>query len=173
MDKSSFESADPIIDQLAELIDQTLESDQLTAIRQALVQLSNAVGSRYSVNLSVVIDVFDPERRHPLPLLSTGLSTSWGESPYRTWNDSTAQKYVSEGEIQIVPHDRCPRCYGVWDFKFKNQVCSGCGATLGRDVTMLLDTDICPYCEEGKVSMSNPVCDKCGDRVDPKLVTWG
>ncbi len=46
MDRSSFESADPIIDQLAELINQTLESDQLSAIRQALVQLSKAVGPR-------------------------------------------------------------------------------------------------------------------------------
>jgi hypothetical protein len=173
MDRSSFESADPIIDQLAELIDETLESDRTSAIRQALVQLSNAVGPRYSVNLSVIIDVFDPERRHALPLLTTGLSTSGGESPYRTRGDCTPQKYVSEGEIQIVPHDRCPRCYGVWDFKFKNQVCSGCGATLGRDVTMLLDTDVCPYCEKGRVSVSSPVCDKCGGRVDPNLVTWG
>ena len=132
MDRSSFESADPIIDQLAELIDQTLDSDQLSAVRQALVQLSEAIGPRYSVNLSVIIDVFDPERPHALPLLTTGLSTSEGKTPYRTWGDSTPQKYVSEGEIQVVPHDRCPRCYGVWDFKFKNPVCSGCGATLGE-----------------------------------------
>jgi hypothetical protein len=59
MNRSSYESSDPIIDQLAELIDETLEADRSSAIRQALVQLSNAVGSRYSVNLSVIIDVFD------------------------------------------------------------------------------------------------------------------
>jgi hypothetical protein len=77
------------------------------------------------------------------------------------------------GEIQVVPHDRCPRCYGVWDFKFKNPACPGCGATLGRDVKVLLDTEVCPPCEGGDVSMTDPACDKCGYRVDPDLVTWG
>jgi ribosomal protein L37E len=174
MDRSSFESADPIIDQLAELIDQTLSSAQLSAIRQALVQLSKAISPRYSVNLNVIVEVFDPGRgTHALPLLTTGLSTSEGKTPYRTCGDSTVEKYVSEGEIQVVPHDRCPRCYGLWDFKFKNSACSTCGATLGRDVKLLLDTDVCPYCEEGKVSMTNPVCDRCGHRVDPGIVTGG
>src|SRR4051812_46696505 len=173
MDRSSFESADPILNQLAELIDQTLDSSQLSAIRQAMAQLSEAVGQRYSVNLSVIVDVFDPERPHALPLLTTGLSTSGGKSPHRTWGDSTLQRYVSGGEIQVVPHDRCPRCYGLWDFKFKHPACSGCGATLGRDVKVLLDADVCPSCEEGKVSMTDPVCNKCGYRVDPDVVTWG
>src|SRR4051794_39400070 len=113
MDRSSFRSADPILDQMAELIDQTLDSAQVSAIRQALARLSEVVGPRFTVSLSVVVDVFDPERPHALPLLTTGLSTSGGKSPHRTWGDSTLQKYVSGGEIQVVPHDRCPRCYGA------------------------------------------------------------
>jgi hypothetical protein len=173
MDKSSFESADPIVERLADEISRVLDSAQFEGIRQALAELGEAVGQRYSVHLNVTIEVFDPGRSHPLPLLMTGLSTSDGKVPYQTWGDSTPQKYVVDGEMQVVPHDRCPRCYGTWDFKFQHGSCSGCGATLGRDVKVLLDTDVCPQCEEGRISMSSPVCEECGFRVDPVLVVWG
>jgi len=73
----------------------------------------------------------------------------------------------------VVPHDRCPRCWEIWDFKFKHESCTHCGATLGEEVKLLLDTDVCPNCEEGTVSITNPECGKCGCRVDPSKVTWG
>lgn len=173
MDRPSFESAEPIVDEMAEQVHQILESDQFAAIREALARLSESSGTDFSVNCNVIVDVFDPKRGHPLPLLTTGFSTSGGQPPYRTWGDSSPQKYVVSGDIQVVPHDRCPRCYGTWDFKFKQRSCTGCGATLGRDVKLLLDTDRCPNCEEGKVSMSAPECTKCGHRVDPGLIVWG
>ena len=173
MDKSSFESADPIVDRLADMISQALDSAQFEGIRQALAELSEAVGQRYSVNLNVNVEVFDPERGHPLPLLMTGLCTSEGKPPYQVWGDSSPQKYVVDGEMQVVPHDRCPRCHGVWDFKFQNRSCPECDATLGETVKVLLDTDVCPHCEEGEVSMSSPVCRKCGFQVDPTQVVWG
>ena len=173
MDKSSFESADPIVDRLVDMIGQALDSAQFEGIRNALMELSQAVGQRYSVNLNIGVEVFDPERGHPLPLLMTGLCTSEGKPPYQVWGDSTPQKYVVDGTMQVVPHDRCPRCHGDWDFKFQNPSCPECDATLGETVKVLLDTDVCPHCEEGKVSMSSPVCRKCGFRVDPTQVLWG
>lgn len=173
MEKSLFEAADQIIDGIAEQVDQVLASDQLADLRQALVRLSKTLGAQLSVSLDITVDIFDPARSDALPLLRTGLSTSGGEPPYRTWSDSSPQRYVVEGEVQVVPHDRCPRCYGPWEFKFKHRSCPGCEATLGQNVKLLLDTDTCPYCEEGKVSMSRPVCDKCGHNVDPGQVVWG
>jgi hypothetical protein len=173
MDRSTFESADLIVDEIAEKLDELLDSNEFSAIRLALVRLSETVGSSYSVNLNVCVDVFDAERSHALPVLNVGLSTSRGETPYRTFVDSTPQKYVVDGEIQVVPHDRCPKCYGMWDFKLNHPSCSECGATLGREVKLLLDNDLCPFCEEGKVSMSSPVCAKCGQRIDPSIVVWG
>ena len=125
------------------------------------------------MNLNVSVDVFDAERLNALPLLTTGLSTSNGKSPYQTYGDSTPQKYLVDGGIQVVPHDHCPKCYGLWDLKLKNLSCSECGATMGREVKLLLDADICPFCEEGKVSLTTPVCDKCGQRIDPGIVVWG
>ena len=172
MDRSAFESADPIVDRIAEMIEEIMDSEQLSAVRQALAELSEAVRSRYFVSLNVTVEAFDPERPHPLPLLTTAICTSPGKPPYKTWGDSSRQNYVVNGEIQVVPHDRCPRCYGVWDFKFKNPSCSECAAELGRDVKVLLDTDVCPYCEEGHISMSAPECDRCGHQVDPAVVVW-
>jgi NAD-dependent SIR2 family protein deacetylase len=80
---------------------------------------------------------------------------------------------VVDGDIQTVPDDRCPKCYGVWDFKLDHRSCSKCGATLGREVKLLLDADVCPFCEKGKVSLTVPTCDKCGQQIDPDIVVWG
>ena len=173
MDRSTFESADPILDEMAVTLDELLDSDQFSAVRLALARLSETVGPHYSVNLNVSVDVFDAERSNALPLLNVGLSTSKGKPPYKTFGDSTPQKYVVDGEIQVVPHDRCPKCYGSWDFKLNHPTCSECGATMGREVKLLLDTDVCPFCEEGKVSLTVPICDKCGQRIDPGVVVWG
>ena len=173
MDQSLFEAAEPILDEIAEIVDRLLDSDQLADLRLALARLSDKVGPRYSVNLTLCVDVFDAERSNALPLLTTGLSTSKGKPPFKTYGDSTPQKYVVDGEIQVVPHDRCPRCHGEWDFKLTHPSCAGCGAVLGRDVKLLLDTDLCPFCEEGKVSMTILTCAQCGHQIDPDWVAWG
>lgn len=127
MDRSTFESADLILEELARTLDELLDSDQFSAIRLLLARLSETVGPHYTVNLNVCVDVFDAERSHPLPLLNVGLSTSKGETPYKTFGDSSPQKYVVNGEIQVVPHDHCPKCYGMWDFKLNHPSCSECG----------------------------------------------
>ena len=56
---------------------------------------------------------------------------------------------------------------------FDHRSCRECGATLGDNVKILLDTDVCPNCEQGRISMTNPVCSKCGYKVDLNLVVWG
>jgi hypothetical protein len=173
MDRLTFESADLILDEMGAMLDELLDSDQFSAVRLALARLSEKVGPRYSVNLNVCVDVFDAERSHALPLLTAGLSTSKGKPPYKTYGDSTPRKYVVDGEIQVVPHDRCPKCYGLWDFKLNHPSCPECGATMGREVKLLLDTDVCPFCEEGKVSITIPACAECGQRIDPSIVVWG
>ena len=66
-----------------------------------------------------------------------------------------------------------PSVTALWDFKLNHPSCSECGATMGREVKLLLDTDVCPFCEEGKVSLTVPVCAKCGQRIDPGIVVWG
>jgi hypothetical protein len=124
MDRSTFESSDPILDEIASSLDGLLDSDDFSAVRIALARLSKALGHRYSVNSTVCVDVFDAQKPNALPLPTTGLSTSEGKPAYKTNGDSTPHKYVVDGEMQVVPHDRCPKCYGFWDFKLKNPSCS-------------------------------------------------
>lgn len=85
----------------------------------------------------------------------------------------TPQRYVVKEGIQVVPHDRCPTCWQVWDFKWSNPSCPHCDTTLGENCKILLDSDVCPFCEDGKVSMAKPRCNKCGHEIDPKTVVWG
>lgn len=173
MDPSTFGVADKYVDEIAEAVDGVLTSEQLAGVRKALEQLGKAIGPRYSANLTVIVDLFDREREKAMPLLNTGLSTTDDGPPFRTWGDSSPQRYVVEGEIQVVPHDHCPKCWEYWDFKLEHRSCVHCGMTLGQDCKILLDSDVCPHCENGKVSMSKPVCNECGFKVDLNVVTWG
>jgi hypothetical protein len=172
MDQSTFDAADPLLEETAVLVDQALTSDQLATLRHSLVQLSKAIGERYSVSLNVIVEVFDRERVAALPVLTTGLSTSDGGEPFQTWGASP-QRYIVDGQIQVVPHDRCPKCWEAWAFKYQNLGCPHCDATLGGNCKILLDSDECPNCELGSVSLSNQTCDKCGFHADPSIVVWG
>ena len=173
MDQSTFDAADPLLDQIAEAVENSLTSAQLADIRQLIAKLSQTMGERYLIGLNVFVEVFDQEREGSMTLLNTGLSFAAGKEPYQTWGDSTPQRYIVDGQIQVVPHDRCPKCWDAWDFKLQNRSCSHCGATLGDNCKILLDTDICPHCEKGKISMANPKCDQCGFQIETNVVVWG
>jgi len=101
------------------------------------------------------------------------MSVDFGKEPRCIWGDSTPQRYVVEDGIQVVPHDRCPTCWELWDFKLQNPTCSHCGTTLGENCKVLLDTDECPWCQEGKVTVAKPRCEQCGFVVDPRIAVWG
>lgn len=173
MDQSIFRATEPCLDELAEIIDKHLTSSEWQTLQNALTKVRQALGERYSLGIDMVVHVFDPSGERSMPLLTTGLAIPEDGEPYRTWSDSTPQRYVAKGEIQIVPHDRCPVCWKDWDFKFRHRACPHCGATLGKDVKVLLDNDVCPHCEEGAISPSSPKCEMCGHEVDLSLVTWG
>lgn len=173
MDRKTFESASEIIDEIGMLVDEGMQLPIVGQIQRALASLSRILGDSNSVNLNVSVQVFDPERMRSIPILQTGFSTSNGNDPHRTWEDATFQKYVVAGNISVVPHDYCPKCWSEWAFKFDNPTCPSCDANLGTDVKVLLDTDVCPHCEEGTISMTNPTCNHCGFRVDPNVVVWG
>lgn len=170
MDPTDFQAVDPLLDGIAEIADQQLGVPEL---QQVLADLGKILGRRYTVSVNLTVDVFDQEQERTLPLLNTGLVASDGKEPYRTWGDSSPQRYVVDEGIQVVPHDRCPKCWKEWDFKFQHPTCPHCGITLGTHCKVLLDTDECPNCKEGKVTVARPRCDKCGFVVDRNTVAWG
>jgi hypothetical protein len=173
MDQDLFDAADKHIDEIAETLGQALLSPELRNVREALAALSKRLGERYSVTLTCLVEVFDGQKERNLPLLNIGLSTSGGAGPHAVSGDSTRQRYLVDGEIQVVPHDRCPKCWETWDFKWENRRCGHCDAELGKNCKVLLDSDVCPHCERGKVTASKPRCSKCGFEVDPACVAWG
>ena len=56
---------------------------------------------------------------------------------------------------------------------FLHRECPECGLALGKDIQVLLDTDVCPNCDEGKVTRSTPTCTKCGQTMDTSAIHWG
>ena len=170
MDPGTFNAARPLLDKIAELAEKQLNSKEL---RHLMAELGNVLGKGRVASMNVVVDVFDEEHEYSLSLLTTGLSAIAGKELFRTCSDSTPQRYVVENGIKIVPHDRCPNCWQGWDFKLQNLTCPQCGITMGETCQLLLDSDTCPWCDEGKVTAANPHCDKCEFEVDRKTVVWG
>jgi ribosomal protein L37E len=168
-----FKSLDPLAETLSKQCENWFTSEELAALRDALRKVSALLPPSYSLSIDVELRVFDPNRQQSLSLLTRGLCTSEGKEPYGTTGDSTIHRYVVGGEMCELPHDRCPHCWGKWDFKLQHPTCPQCGYSLGKEVRLLLDNDLCPHCEEGTLSLSQPTCPKCGFQVDAAFVTWG
>jgi len=170
VDPETFNAVQPLLDRIAELAEKQLDSEEL---RSLMAELGKVVGKKRIASASIIVDVFDEDRGCSLPLLTTGLTAFPDHEPSHTWGDSTPQRYVVEDGIKVVPHDRCPKCWQLWDFKLQNPSCPHCGITLGDKCKLLLDSDECPWCNKGRVTAAKPRCDQCGFEVDRQKVVWG
>src|SRR3712207_1597542 len=101
MDAEGFKALEPFLDRIAELAGRQLDAPE---VHRLLAEAAARLGERYTVSLNVSVKVYDQEQERALPLLNTGLSACEGQQPYRTWGDSSPQRYVLDGEIQVVPH---------------------------------------------------------------------
>ena len=166
MKEREFQAVYAFVDQIADEWERYLNSEMSQGLRDALQAASAELPDHMVLSLDFNFKVDDEQRETSLLLLQHGLATSDGDAPYQCSGDSSIERYLCEGEICQLPHDHCPRCWAIWDFKDRNRTCSGCGAELGKEVRILLDSDICPHCEKGKVTMSAPRCSRCGYEVD-------
>jgi hypothetical protein len=164
---------EPLLDRVADKLQAVLESAEFQTIRENFQKVAAALPESFSLTLNFNLEVFDEKREQSIKLLQMGLTTNGGKPPYVCWGDCTLQRYVVNGEICQLPHDYCPSCWGIWDFKEKHRTCPCCGVQMGKDVKILLDSDVCPNCEKGKVGIDNPTCSRCGQAVDLSIVTWG
>ena len=173
MEKNEFEQIDPLIDDISEQVSELIEGETLDQLKAKLAEISRILGEPYSLTLDISLQVFDEEREKSLPLLQTGLSTNNGSPARQCWGDSSPHRYVVHGQLSIVPHDHCPDCWGRWDAKDCHPTCPECGVSMGDQVMWLLDNDLCPHCEKGTVTASDPTCTKCGYSVNPAYIVWG
>ena len=175
MNPDKYSQIAPYLEDLATLLEEMLmdDNEQAKRVRHSLQEIGKALGTEYSVDLNVIVQAFVSREAKSLPLVELGLSSNNGESPFMQSSDCSVHRYIVDGTIHAVPHDRCPKCWEYWMNKFENPACEHCGTILGGNCKLLLDADTCPHCEMGQVSMRNPVCDSCGYEVDLKMVTWG
>ena len=175
MNPDTFNAISPYLEDMTMILAEMLQEDTDNAkrLRYSLAEISKALGTDFSVDLNVVVQAFSSQEQRVLPLVQIGLSSNNGDTPYGHSADCTPQRYIVDGEIQVVPRDRCPKCWEDWMNKFEYPICEHCETTLGKDCKVLLDSDLCPFCEAGHVSMQNPVCDDCGYEVNLTMVTWG
>ena len=80
MDRSTFESADLILDEMAVTLDELLDFDQFAAVRFLLARLSETVGPLYSVNLLWAVGL---QARSPVLLGVRGDFGSRGQAASR------------------------------------------------------------------------------------------
>ena len=173
MNQTENERLKGLVDLTADEVERYLNSAELEKVRKGLQEASKNLPQRYSLNLKLELTVFDDEREMELPLIQSGLTTSDGEEAYIFSSDSSQHRYLVNGEIQVVSHDYCPHCWGIWDFKFKNETCPYCEFSMGKEVKLLLDSNLCPFCEEGEIRIDQLVCPKCNYEIDKNKVAWG
>jgi len=173
MKATEFADLNPLAEALYEQCDRWLASEGLVDIREALRQAAAKLPANYSLSIDVELRVFDLDREQSINLLSTGLCSTGQAPAFRTGADSTAHRYIANGELCELPHDRCPICWDYWDFKIELPECPHCGAALGQNVKILLDRDTCPHCENGRIARNQPTCTQCSFTIDPNIVHWG
>jgi len=173
MKQTEWKALKDLTDAAADEIRKVLMSGAFAKVRQGLQDVSGKLPEKYSINLEINLTVFDDERGTDLPLIQSGLTTSDGKEAYLFTGDSSEHRYLVNGELCEVPHDYCPHCWGQWDFKLQNDTCPECEFTMGEEIKLLLDENICPNCEEGEVRRDQSICSKCGFEVDGKKVAWG
>lgn len=173
MTEAEYRALDPSADSLNEACDRWFATPEMAALAQALRRAAASLPPSFTVSMDVELRVFDSERERSLTLLTTGIVVQADGEPYRASGDSTVHRYIADGTLCELPHDRCPRCWAVWDWKMQQPTCRTCHAEMGKDVRLLLDSDVCPNCERGHINSSNTLCKDCGFTTDPRFVTWG
>jgi hypothetical protein len=74
MNKTAFKIADPIVNEIAKVANELLDSPETEELRSLLTKLNKTIGSRYLVSFHLNVTVFDVENKCPFPLLQTGLA---------------------------------------------------------------------------------------------------
>jgi hypothetical protein len=84
----------------------------------------------------------------------------------------TFQKYSTDKGILCVPHDHCPVCWDVWDFKLEQPKCPKCDTKLGEKCKIFIEKNICPHCEKGHVTPKKPKCKECDTEFSTDVAVW-
>lgn len=173
MDQRTWEQVEPQLTEMSSELQRLLASPEAAKLRDMLAKVSRTMPRHHSANLKCVLEIIDSQREKSLPVLTIQTGASELGEVFTASTDSSPHRYIVDGEIEVVPQDRCPKCLEEWGFKWICPDCPHCNAKLGVNCWMLLDSDTCPNCDTGTVSAHDPHCTQCGFLIDPKFVRWG
>ena len=173
MQAKEFDKLDELADMVNKKIHKLYEDGEFLEITKKIKEVTQAIEKAYSITVDFQVNAFDSKKEKSIRALTIGISSSGDQDPFLAYGDSTPERYLVSGNIKKVPHDFCPSCWGAWDFKLQNHTCPECGIEMGKDIKLLLDTDTCPNCEDGRISLNKTKCVKCGFEVDKNMVNWG
>lgn len=173
MNDEKFIEADKIADYLYGEFVKLHDAGHLNELKNILQNFSKNLSERYSISTHITLDIFDSEREKQINIFQTGFSCIGNDKPYQTNAGDAFNRYMVNGCIVELPDSYCPNCWSEWGFKKFGQSCKSCDLIFGREIKLLLDTNECPNCKKGTISLKNPYCDSCEFYADPNLVIWG
>ncbi|WP_061245517.1 hypothetical protein [Leptospira interrogans] len=173
MNNEKFLEVNSISEKVDDFFDTLDQSGKLDFIKVALQKFSENLQEQYSITFNLTLDIFDATREQAIKISEVGISCNGGEQPYFVRAGDTFNRYLAKGNIVEIPHSYCPVCWAEWDFKRKNQSCSKCDSIFGTDIKLLIDSNHCPQCSDGSISLEEPYCNQCEFYADPDIVVWG
>ena len=75
MDSAEFEVVDELGELTFDAVDKWLDTPELLPLKAAIQQASSKLPEGHSLELSILLQVFDGQRERSVNLLTTGLST--------------------------------------------------------------------------------------------------
>jgi ribosomal protein L37E len=173
MDAQNFDRTNELSEKLILEMGKLQKDGRLQAVEAHVHELLSQLPDGCSISLNFSVEVFDAKRDRTLKAGTTGVTFEKGRVPYLIDLGLSPTKYLVDGVMMKVPHDQCPNCWSRWPLKSRVKSCPECGYRMGREVKLLVDTNVCPRCEEGAISLHHPHCDHCGFVAEENLVVWG
>ena len=173
MKPGEYELLEPVAGIAAAKFEEFCAPENMKDLTEAIRKVLAALPSRYGVELEFSLLALDSKRETSVRLFTGGVSFPMDGEPYASRGDAAIQRYVVKGEVCVVPDDYCPHCWGDWVFKLRKRTCPKCAYSLGKEIKFLRDSDQCPYCARGTVTVKNPKCPECEFVAEPNMVVWG
>ena len=174
MNDEKFHELDTISDKIHDKFESLYGNKEFQEIESDIQKLLKSIHEKYSIEFNLSISIYDSDRDKSIQMYRIGITGSGKEgNTYQFSEGYNFNRYIINGHIIEIPHNICPNCWADWDFKRKNSSCPECGVIFGKEVKLLIDSDECPYCSEGKIYQKNSKCTKCDFIADDDLVVWG
>ncbi|MBL8034726.1 MAG: hypothetical protein JNJ69_13555 [Leptospiraceae bacterium] len=168
-----YGKAEDVAGLVEERFRQLIEEGAFADLEPYLASLGKTGSEDQAVTLTLQLKLSDSEREREVVVTEASRAYLNDGEVYDFCQSDAVVRYLCDNEIRVFQSNACPHCWGDWPDKHTNTTCPECGYEFGKQVKLLIDDDICPFCFEGKVSRQELRCNACGEQVDERFVSWG